>query len=64
MNEAGVYLGTRGVASAGPGGGGLRRAVGALSRHPSAAVRVAEALAVLFADLCEQTAECLPTAHC
>lgn len=40
----------RGVACAGPCGGSLRRTVRALSRQPSAAVRVAEALAVLFAD--------------
>lgn len=59
-----VYLCTRGVACAGPCGGGLCRAVRALGRQPSAAVRVAEALAVLFADLREQTAECLPTVRC
>ncbi len=56
-----VYLCTRGVASAGPCGGSLCRAVRALSWQPSTAVGVAEALAVLFADLREQTAECLQT---
>lgn len=54
-----VYLCTRGVACAGPRGRGLCRTVRALGRQPSAAVRVAEALAVLFADLREQTAQCL-----
>lgn len=49
-----LYLSTRGVAGAGPCGGGLHRAVRALRRQPAAAVRVAEALAVLFADLREQ----------
>lgn len=52
-----VYLSTGGVASAGPRGGSLRGAVRALRRQPAAAVCVAEALAVLFADLREQTAE-------
>lgn len=56
-----VYLCARGVACAGPCGGSLRRTVRALSRQPSAAVRVAEALAVLFADLRRQTAKCLNT---
>lgn len=50
-----VYLCTRGVACAGACGGSLRGAVRALGRQPAAAVRVAEALAVLFADLREQT---------
>lgn len=59
-----VYLCTRRIACAGPCGGSLRRAVWALGRQSSAAVRVAEALAVLFADLREQTAECLPTVRC
>lgn len=49
-----LYLSTRGVAGAGPCGGGLHRAVRALRRQPAAAVRVAEALAVLFADLREE----------
>lgn len=49
-----LYLSTRGVAGAGPCGGGLDGAVRALRRQPAAAVRVAEALAVLFADLREQ----------
>lgn len=49
-----LYLSTRGVAGAGPCGGGLHGAMRALRRQPAAAVRVAEALAVLFADLHEQ----------
>lgn len=48
-----LYLSTRGVAGAGPCGGGLDRTMRALRRQPAAAVRVAEALAVLFADLHE-----------
>ena len=50
-----LYLSTRRVASAGPCGGSLCGAVWALGRQPATAVRVAEALAVLFADLHEQT---------
>lgn len=49
-----LYLGTGGVAGAGPRRGSLGRAVRALGGQPAAAVRVAEALAVLFADLREQ----------
>lgn len=49
-----LYLGTGGVAGAGPRRGSLGRAVRALGGQPAAAVRVAEAFAVLFADLREQ----------
>lgn len=56
-----TYLCTRGISCTGPCGGRLRWTVGALGGQPSAAVRVAEALAVLFADLREQTALSL---HC
>lgn len=49
-----LYLGTGGVAGAGPRRGSLSRAVRALGGQPAAAVRVAEDLAVLFADLREQ----------
>lgn len=49
-----LYLSTGGVAGAGPRRGSLGRAVRALRGQPAAAVRVAEALAVLFADLREQ----------
>lgn len=59
-----VYLGTRRVASAGPRGRSLCRAVGALGRQPAAAVRVAEALTVLFADLYEETAKHLRACVC
>lgn len=50
-----VYLCPRRVACASPCGGSLYRTVWAFGWKPSAAVRVAEALAVLFADLREQT---------
>lgn len=46
-----LYLCTRRVARTGSCGRSLCGAVRALGRQPSAAVRVAEALAVLFADL-------------
>lgn len=54
-----AYLCPRRVACASPSGGSLHGTVWAFSWKPSAAVRVAEALTVLFADLCEQTVECL-----
>lgn len=55
-----LYLSTGRVAGAGPRGGGLHRTVRALCRQPAAAVRVAEALAVLLADLSvSRTAGCL-----
>lgn len=49
-----LYLSPGGVAGAGPRRGSLGRAVRALGGQPATAVRVAEALAVLFADLREQ----------
>lgn len=49
-----LYLSAGGVAGAGPRRGSLGRAVRALRGQPAAAVRVAEALAVLFADLHQQ----------
>lgn len=49
-----LYLSTGGVAGAGPRRGSLGRAMRALRGQPAAAVRVAEALAVLFTDLREQ----------
>lgn len=54
-----AYLRPRGVACASPSGGSLHRTVWAFGWESSAAVRVAEALTVLFADLREQTVKCL-----